>query len=112
MHMYGRVCILLSRVWHLCGVCMACLQERLEEPDDTGFCGITCSSIVRASRQARSFAHEGFVYNTGVEAEGGRPVFEAVDSDVVCFGISPHLPCISVASYLHFGCISAGLLRL
>ena len=60
--------------------------ERLEEPDETGYCGVTCSSLVLAARTAQAFSERGLATRV---ADGVSVKMVTMESDVVCFESHP-----------------------
>ena len=58
----------------------------IEEPDATGYCGLTCTALVMAERTVQSFTDKGFRART---MEAGKVRFEVMDSDIVCFESAP-----------------------
>lgn len=57
--------------------------EQLEEPDATGFCGLTCASLVLVERVPYSFTETGL--RVRVTGGAGKVSFHEMDSDIVCF---------------------------
>ena len=56
--------------------------RHLEIADRNGFCGLSCSTLVRASREASCFNEDGMLVKVNY---GGQIEYESVQSDVICF---------------------------
>jgi len=61
--------------------------ERLEEPDRTGFCGLTCSSVIEASCEPANFSEGGYALRLVNKARG--VYYEHRDGDVICLESAP-----------------------
>ena len=84
--------------WHLEGIFSLTENDaawlELEVPDRSGFCGLTCSTLVRGTREASCFDADGMLVKVQYPADdddASEPLvqLEQVDSDVVCFVSSP-----------------------
>jgi hypothetical protein len=83
--------------WHLEGIFSLTENDaawsELEVPDRSGFCGLTCSTLVRGTREAACFDADGMLVKVQYPADddASEPLvqFDSVDSDVVCFVSSP-----------------------
>jgi hypothetical protein len=62
------------------------IWSSLEDPDDTGCCGVTCRSLVLTARMPESFSKKGLATRM---ADGVAVKMVTVDSDIVCFESQP-----------------------
>lgn len=60
--------------------------ENLETPDSTGYCGLTCSSLVLAASVSEAFTPQGMAARVAV---GITVQMVVMDSDIICFESRP-----------------------
>ena len=59
---------------------------KLETPDRTGFCGLTCAAPIMASRDPQEFTEDGYARRN---TKAGKVVYEPVGGDIIGFEALP-----------------------